>query len=98
MRENEFEDFLIADTNIISKTKAVRSRINKARMIERHFSESLDIIVSDDNTMYNTLIRIKNEMKDTNGNLSNALRKYYQFANNKIFPTLNRYEEEEEIS
>lgn len=91
MREKEFEDFLINDSNIVSKSKAIRSRINKGRMIERHFDTSLDIIVSDDDTMYETLIKIKNEMKDTNGNISNALRKYYQFANYKVFPTLKAY-------
>lgn len=91
MQEKEFEDFLVNDSNIISKTKAVRSRINKGRMIERHFDMSLDIVVDNDNIMYQTLIMIRNEMKDTNGNISNALRKYYQFANNKIFPTLKAY-------
>lgn len=48
MREKEFEDFLINDKNIVSKTKAVRSRINKCRMIERHLNQSLDVIVSDE--------------------------------------------------
>ena len=91
MREKEFEDFLINDSNIVSKTNAIRSRITKGRMVERHFDISLDIIVSDDSMMYQTLIRIRNEMKDTNGNISNALRKYYQFANEKEFPTLKAY-------
>ena len=91
MREKEFEDFLINDSNIVSKTNAIRSRINKGRMIERHFDTSLDIIVSNDDTMYKTLIRIRNEMKDTNGNISNSLRKYYKFANQKEFPTLKAY-------
>lgn len=98
MREKEFEDFLIADINIISKTKAVRSRINKGRMIERHFEKSLDIIVSDNHIMYETLIRIKDEMKDTNGNISNALRKYYLFANKSIFPTIDIYKKQEDMS
>lgn len=93
MREKEFEDFLINDSNIVSKTNAIRSRINKGRMIERHFDTSLDIIVSDDSMMYQTLIRIRNEMKDTNGNISNALRKYYQFANSNVFPTLSGYKD-----
>ena len=97
MRESDFEDLLIKDTNIVSKTKAVRSRINKGRMIERHFDISLDIIVEDDDMMYQTLIRIKNEMKDTNGNISNALRKYYQFANSSVFPTLSTYRDLEDM-
>ncbi|MEA5093342.1 MAG: hypothetical protein VB128_00155 [Sedimentibacter saalensis] len=97
MREKEFEFFLIDDSNIVSKTKAVRSRVNKGRMIERHFDKSLDIIVSDDNTMCETLTRIKSEMKDTNGNISNALRKYYQFANQRVFPTLRAYKNLEDM-
>ncbi|MDD4590036.1 MAG: hypothetical protein PHG06_06330 [Parabacteroides sp.] len=92
MREQEFEDYLLKDDNIVSKVKAVRSRVNKARMIERHFDASLDYIVSDDKRMYESLIKIKTEMKDTNGNISNALRKYYHFANRVLFPTLSSYE------
>ena len=91
MRESDFENYLLDDNKIVSKTKAVRSRLNKARMIERHFKKSLDAIVSDDAITYNTLLRIKAEMKDTNGNISNALRKYYHFINNKMFPTLAEY-------
>lgn len=91
MRESDFESYLLADENIKSKVKAVRSRINKARMIERHFELSLDNIVNNDDVMYETLLRIKAEMKDTNGNISNSLRKYYIFANNKNFPTLSNY-------
>lgn len=91
MRESQFKSFLNADSNIISKTKTVRSRVSKARMIERHFDMSLDAIVADDDTTYETLLRIKSEMRDTNGNISNSLRKYYQFANGKGFPTLGEY-------
>lgn len=91
MREQEFEDYLLQDDNIKSKVKAVRSRINKARMIERHFDTSLDTIVSDDDIMYETLVRIKAEMKDANGNLSNSLRKYYIYSTGKAFPTLGNY-------
>lgn len=55
MRESEFGRFLNADSNIISKTKAVRSRVSKVRMIERHFDTPLDAIVSSDNITYETL-------------------------------------------
>jgi len=91
VREQEFEDYLLKDENIVSKVKAVRSRVNKARMIEKHFSISLDHIIADDHRMYDALIRIKAEMNDINGNLSNALRKYYLFANGVLFPTLSDY-------
>jgi hypothetical protein len=96
LKELEFESHLLADENIISKTKAVRSRINKARMIERHFDESLDDIVQDDDMTYKALRRIKTEMKDTNGVISNALRKYYAFINNRSFPALFEYEQKKE--
>ncbi len=91
MKGNEFENFLISDTQITSKEKAVRSRVAKARAIEKHFELSLDEIVADDELTYKTLIRIKQELKDTNGNISNALRKYYLFCNNKNFPALAHY-------
>ena len=65
---------------------------SKARLVERHFDICLDTIVSDDEKMFDTLVRIKQEMKDTNGNVSNALRKYYEFSNGKRFPTLAEYQ------
>ena len=92
MKEAEFENYLMTDASITSKTKALRSRITKARAIEKHFEQSLDNIVSCDNSMYQTLLRIKAEMKDTNGTVSNALRKYYIFVNGKQFPSLVDYE------
>ena len=91
MRETEFESYLLADKKIVSKEKAVRSRISKGKMIEKHFGMSLDSIVNDDDKTYDTLLRIKAEMKDQNGTVSNALRKYYAFANNKVFPALSEY-------
>lgn len=91
MREREFENYLLEDENIVSKVKAVRSRVNKARTIEKHLDVSLDHIVTDDNKMYEALLKIKVEMNDTNGNFSNALRKYYHFANGVAFPTLSDY-------
>jgi len=92
LKELGFENYLLADEKIIRKSKTVRSRINKARMIERHFNEPLDSIVDDDKT-YTALLRIKAEMKDTNGTISNALRKYYIFINGIKFPALSEYEE-----
>ena len=93
MREQEFENYLLLDDNIVSKVNAVRSRVNKARMIERHFDISLDYIVSDDKRMYESLLKIKAEMNDTNGNISNALRKYYHFVNGVSFPSLSKLRE-----
>lgn len=91
MKELEFENYLLEDKGIESKIKAVRSRMSKARMIEQHFNLSLDFIVEDDNRMYEILSKIKIEMKDAHGNLSNALRKYYLFTHGTTFPTLSKY-------
>lgn len=71
--------------------KAVNLRLSKARLIERELGVDLDVIVSDDNKMYETLIRVKQETNDHNGNNSNALRKYYEFSNGSRFPTLAEY-------
>ena len=92
MRESDFESYMLADKKIVSKDKAVRSRISKGKMIEKHFDESLDNIVNDDDKTYTTLLRIKAEMKDQNGTVSNALRKYYVFSNGKSFPSLSEYQ------
>lgn len=91
MREEEFQNYLREDVNIISKDKAVCSRVKKARMIERHFGISIDYIVSNNKRMYEFLIRIENELKDTNGGISNALQKYYHFINRVLFLKLLDY-------
>jgi serine/threonine protein kinase HipA of HipAB toxin-antitoxin module len=91
MKELEFESYLLDDKSIKSKIKAVKSRINKAKMVERHFNNSLDNLVCNDEVMFETLKRIKNEMNDTNGTISNSVRKYYVFCNKKCFPTLKEY-------
>lgn len=91
LRESDFAEYLNNDPNIKSKVKAVNSRLSKARLVERQFETSLDSIVADDNLMFHTLCRIKNEMNDTNGNISNAVRKYYLFSNGKEFPPLSQW-------
>lgn len=91
MRERDFEEYLLSDESIKSKLKAVNSRLSKARLIEREFEVDLDEIVSDDDKMYETLIRVRQETNDHNGNNSNALCKYYEFSNGKRFPKLAEY-------
>lgn len=58
MRENEFRRFLQFDSGIISKDKAVSTRINKGKSIENKYCISLDAIVSQDLTMYKYLLKI----------------------------------------
>ena len=97
MREKEFKEFLHKDDAIKSKNKTIASRISKARQIERELSVSLDDVVASDCATYELLLRIKHEMKDTNGNVSNALRKYYEFSNGRRFPTLAEYKRLKEV-
>lgn len=95
MREQDFEEYLLSDESIKSKRKAIVSRLSKARLIERELGVDLDYVVSDDAVMYKTLIRVKQETNDHNGNNSNALRKYYEFSNGSRFPTLAEYKKKE---
>ncbi|MCL2235214.1 MAG: hypothetical protein FWB98_02100 [Defluviitaleaceae bacterium] len=92
MLESQFEKYLIGDANITSKTKAVNSRMSKARAVEEYLSESLDVIVQDDMKMYDALRRIKQNMNDGNGSYSNSLRKYYSFKNKHEFPRIVDFE------
>lgn len=91
MKESEFRRFLQFDSGIISKDKAVATRISKGKSIENKYSISLDTIVSQDLTMYKYLLKINENFNNKNGGYSNALRKYYLFIKGREFPQLNEY-------
>lgn len=88
MKEYEFRNFLENSENIDSKEKAVQSRVSRANIAEEIIGTSLDIIVQDDQKMYEALLYIKADSRERNGNIQNALRWYYKFINGKEFPTL----------
>jgi len=92
MLEKEFETFLMNDENISSKTKAILTRLSKARAVEKALGKSLDMIVADDNQMYQALLDINRKLKNNNGAYSNALRKYYIFKNKTTFPQIKEFE------
>ena len=94
MNESAFEAFLIKDEGIISKNKAVSSRMSKTRSVENEFGMSLDSIVQADISMYQTLIAINQRMSNGNGSYSNALRKYYIYKNGREFPRIRQFESE----
>jgi len=94
MKEEQFAKFLISDSQISSKDKAVRSRISKAKLVEEKFNLNLDSVVIDDAKVYDLLNKIRNELNDSNGAIQNAVRKYYIFVNKVGFPSLSRYEKE----
>ena len=91
MREAEFRTFMEHAESINSKSKAVRSRISRAYTAEEILGTSLDIIVIDDDRMYDALIKIHNDSRENNGKIQNAVRWYYKFVNKKEFPRLNSY-------
>lgn len=92
MREAEFRNFLINDSNIKSKVKAVNSRVARALKVEREFNINLDDVVKNDEAMYNLLLQIQEKLNDKqyHNTYQNAVRKYYLFVNGKEFPRLNQ--------
>lgn len=94
MREIEFRNFLINNSDIESKVKAVNSRVAKALFVERELNVNLDIAVKNDEAMYNLLLQIQDKLNDKQFHSvhQNAVRKYYLFVNSKEFPRLRQYE------
>ena len=91
MREKEFRAYLEDAEQISSKDKAVSTRVSRANAAEEICGVSLDDIVADDNRMYEALLRIHADAKEKNGNIQNAVRWYYRFANGREFPKLSSY-------
>jgi hypothetical protein len=92
MIESAFEEFLSKEITITSKDKAVRTRMSKARAVEKMLGENLDSVVNNDEKMYNALLLINTNMNNKSGAYSNALRKYYLFKNGKEFSRISSYE------
>lgn len=81
--------------HITSKDKAINSRISRGYVVEEIIGESLDSIVSNDDKMYQALLKVNTSPKEHSGNLQNALRWYYEFVNGKRFPRVLSYERSE---
>lgn len=71
--------------------KAIRTRLSRARRVERLLCEDLDLIVSDDNKMYAALKALKTCDFERSGGLQNSLRWYYRAVNGHEFPKLNAF-------
>ena len=89
MRENAFEQFLLADG--ISSSAAAKCRVIRGRKAEAILNRSLDTIVSDDDTMFEALQTLQNYDDAAHSPMQNALRKYYKFANGREFPKMRYY-------
>lgn len=90
MRKHDFQIFLSNEPSITSD-KAVASRMVKARKAEELLGKSLDIVVSDDDTMYESLIELNPHETHARIPLQHAVRKYYKFINIREFPRLKSY-------
>ena len=87
MQELRFKDFLI---NQDLTEKGVKSRISKARRIEKELGADLEMLVSSSDKMYDAFRWIE-KFDDKHNNYQNGLRKYYEFKNGKVFPKRNDY-------
>ena len=90
MREHDFEIFLSCEPSITSK-KAVASRMVKARKAEEILGKDLDTVVSNDDTMYESLINLQSHEDPAHTPMQNAVRKYYKFTHKREFPRLKNY-------
>ena len=90
MREHDFEIFLSHEPTITSH-KAVASRMAKARKAEDILDKPLDVVVSDDDTMYESLIKLQAHEDPAHTPMQNAVRKYYKFTHDREFPRLKNY-------
>ncbi len=90
VKEQEFERFLMQEKSI-SSLKAVASRMSKARRAAEILGKKLDIVVADDDLMYDSLTVLRSHEDPSHAPLSNALRKYYKFINGKEFLQLRYY-------
>ena len=90
MREQDFVDFLNNDPSI-SSSKAVATRMKHARRAELLIGTDLDIVVNDDDAMYEALEKLKQSDSPSHAPMQNAVRKYYKFRNGKEFPKMKDY-------
>ena len=89
-QESEFQEFLMHEKTISSK-KAVDTRMSRARKAEDVLGQQLDVIVSNDDMMYDSLMALKPHEDPAHTPMQNAVRKYYKFVNGKEFPQLRYY-------
>ena len=85
-----FYDFLLSEKTISSK-KAIASRIAKAKAAETILNMELDQVVSDDDLMYDSLVKLSYNEDPAHTPMQNAVRKYYKFINGKEFPRMKNY-------
>lgn len=90
MMEEAFEIYLNGDP-AISSPKAVKSRMSRARKAEGLLKTSLDVVVGDDDRMYEALEELQKYENPKSNPMQNTVRKYYKFKNDRAFPRKKDY-------
>jgi len=72
--------------------KGIATRKSKANDIGKITGKDLDIIVADDELMYQTILLLQGVDDSAHTPRQNALRKYYTFINGREFPRICEYE------
>ena len=90
MLEQAFEIYLTNDP-AISSPNAVKYRMSKARKAEEILRTSLDVVVSDDDRMYEALEELQQHENSKSNPMQNVVRKYYKFKNQREFPRKKDY-------
>ena len=97
MNEWKLRDALLEKNDPLGD-KAIRTRLSRARRVERILREDLDVVVANDDRVYAALLTLKSYPEERNGGLQNALRWYYRAVNRRDFPKLSEYCPKEQFS
>ena len=89
MQDKNFREYLEQSGQFTQKS--ITSRVAKANAAERIIGCSLDVVVSDDDKMYDSLVELQKHEDSKHNPMQNAVRKYYIFKNGKEFPQLRYY-------
>lgn len=69
----------------------IATRKNMLNKAEEYIGKSVDLVVADDDAMYDALIKLQEIDPPKHTPRKNALRKYYAFWNGKEFPRIKDY-------
>lgn len=90
MRENDYRHFLegVIHKGVRLTNNGINTRISLAKKAEEILGDDLETIVSTSGNVLDALYRLI--PYDHNGNLANAVRKYYEMRHGYRFPKLNK--------
>ena len=91
MQEEFFMNSMEHDPKL-SGEHGAQTRKSLAMKAEEILGMDLEVIVADDDLMYDSLVKLKPLENPKKNPMQNALRKYYYYRNGKEFPRLNCYQ------